>query len=154
MRPLPFLTLLLAPATILIGCQTGAELPGEPADPPAPMSVVPSSITIDGGNVLTLTAKIRNADGAYETPDDIAWCSSNGDVASVDAEGHVRGLKPGEAQIVATWHGSRGSSVITVIEPNATKLDPPPIMFEKKRNVAPAGGCAGPSGPGRQEPPH
>jgi hypothetical protein len=153
MRSLPFFTLLLAPVAILAGCQAGAESPGEPDDLPAPMSVVPSSITIDGGNALTLTAKIRSADGAYATPDDIAWCSSNGDVASVDAGGHVLGLKPGKAQIVATWHGSRGSSVITVIESDARKIEPPPLAFAKKRNVAPASGCAAASGPGRQGPP-
>ncbi len=153
MRPLQFLTLLLAPVAIVTGCQTGAESPGEPDDPPVPMSVVPSSITIDGGNVLTLTAKIRNADGAYEMPEDIAWCSSNGDVATVDAGGRVLGLKPGKAQIVATWHGSRGSSIITVIDSDARKIEPPPIAFEKKRNVAPPSGCAAASGPGRQDPP-
>lgn len=153
MRPLSFMTLVVAPMAILAGCQTGAESPAEPEDPPAPMSVIPSSIMIDGGNVLTLSAKVRNADGTYAAPDDVAWCSSNADVASVDTEGRVLGLKSGKAQIVATWHGSRGSSVITVLDPDATKVAPPPIVYEKRHNVAPAAGCATAAGPVRVAPP-
>lgn len=153
MRPLSLMTLVVAPMTILAGCQSGAESPAGPEDPPAPMSVIPSSMTIDGGNLLTLSAKIRNADGTYAAPADVAWCSSNADVASVDAGGRVLGLKSGKAQIVATWHGSRGSSVITVIDPDVKKVAPPPIVFEKRHNVPPAAGCATATGPARVAPP-
>ena len=72
--------------------------------------------SVDGGKTLRLTVKVRQSDGSITTPADIAWLSEDGAIASVDAGGTVRGLRAGRVQILATWHNSRGFSLVTVLE--------------------------------------
>jgi hypothetical protein len=139
MRTLPLLTLVLATAAASMGCQSGASL--EVSDvPQAALTVLPTITSVDGGKTLRLTAKVRQPDGSITTPADIAWLSEDGAIASVDAGGTVRGLRAGRVQIVATWHDTRGFSLVTVLEPVAGKPDgkqPKPLCTEK--GVAGAG---------------
>jgi uncharacterized protein YjdB len=122
-----------------MGCQSGASLEVS-EDPESALTVLPAITSVDGGKTLRLTAKVRQPDGSITTPADIAWLSEDGAVASVDAGGTVRGLRAGRVQIVATWHDSRGFSLVTVLEPVAQKPDgkqPKPQCTEK--GVAGAG---------------
>ena len=124
MRTLPLLTLVFATIAAGLGCQTGASLepPSDP-DPITTLTVLPSVTLLDGGKTLRLTAKVRQADGSLTSPADVAWSSADGTIASVDAGGIVYGWRAGRVQIVATWHDSRGSSLVTVLEPVAKKPD-------------------------------
>jgi uncharacterized protein YjdB len=126
MRRLSSLSLALAGATVL-GCQSGATSPLAVEADPAPLSVIPSYATLNGGAFLRLTAAVRNADGSKSTPADVRWLSADGTIASVAADGTVQGLREGKVQIVATWHDSRGSSLVTVISPVAKK---PPTCLD------------------------
>jgi hypothetical protein len=132
MRTLPSLTLVLATAAAGLGCQSGASLE-PPAEPASTLTVRPSVTSLDGGQTLHLTARIRQADGSITSPVDIAWRSEDGAIASVDASGTVRGLRPGRVQIVATWRDNRGISLVTVLEPVAKKpgKEPGPQCTEK-----------------------
>jgi Big-like domain-containing protein len=133
MRTLPLLTLVLATAAAGMGCQSGASLE-PPADPESRLTVLPNITSVDGGKTLRLTARVRQADGSITSPADIAWLSEDGAIASVDAGGTVRGLRAGRVQIVATWHDSRGFSLVTVLEPVGQKPDgkqPKPQCTEK-----------------------
>jgi Big-like domain-containing protein len=133
MRTLPLLTLVLATAAAGMGCQSGASTEA-PDDPESSVTVLPNITSVDGGKTLRLTAKVRQSDGSITTPADIAWLSEDGAIASVDADGTVRGLRAGRVQIVATWHDSRGFSLVTVLEPAARKPDgkqPKPLCTEK-----------------------
>ena len=124
MRTLPLLTLVFATIAAGLGCQSGASLepPSDP-DPITTLTVLPSVTLLDGGKTLRLTAKVRQADGSLTSPADVAWSSADGAIASVDAGGIVYGWRAGRVQIVATWHDSRGSSLVTVLEPVAKKPD-------------------------------
>jgi hypothetical protein len=139
MRTLPLLTLVLATAAAGLGCQSGASFEASD-DPTSTLTVLPTITSVDGGKTLRLTAKVRQPDGSIITPADIAWLSEDGAIASVDAGGTVLGLRAGQVQIVATWHDSRGFSLVTVLEPGAQKPDgkqPKPLCTEK--GVAGAG---------------
>lgn len=139
MRTLPLLTLVLATAAAGMGCQSGASLVA-PDDPESTLTVLPTITSVDGGKTLRLTAKVRQPDGTITSPADIAWRSGDDAIASVDGGGTVLGLRAGQVQIVATWHDSRGFSLVTVLEPVAQKPDgkqPKPQCTEK--GVAGAG---------------
>ena len=139
MRTLPLLTLVLVTAAAGMGCQSDSSL--EASDnPESTLTVLPAITSVDGGKTLRLTVKVRQSDGSITTPADIAWLSEDGAIASVDAGGTVRGLRAGRVQIVATWHNSRGFSLVTVLESAAQKPDgkqPKPKCTEK--GVAGAG---------------
>jgi uncharacterized protein YjdB len=120
MRTLPLLTLVFATTAVGTGCQSGASFE-PPPDPVTSLRVLPSATSLDGGTSLRLSARIRQPDGSITSPPDVAWSSADSDIASVDAAGMVSGLRAGRVQIVATWHGHRGSSVVTVLEPVAKK---------------------------------
>lgn len=133
MRTLPLLTLVFATTAAGMGCQSGASLE-PPSDPVTSLTVLPSSTSLDDGTSLRLTAKVREPDGSITSPADVVWSSADGDIASVDAAGMVSGLRAGRVQIVATWHGSRGSSVVTVLETVRKKPNgntPVPECLEK-----------------------
>jgi len=122
MRTLPLLTLVFATIAAGLGCQSGASLaPPSDSDPITTLTVLPSVMLLDGGKSLRMTARVRQADGSLTSPADVAWSSANGAIASVDASGVVFGWRAGQVQIVATWHDSRGSSLVTVLEPVAKK---------------------------------
>jgi uncharacterized protein YjdB len=124
MRTLSLLTLVVATTVAGMGCQSGASLePRSDPDPITTLTVLPSVTLLDGGKSLRLTAKVRQADGSLTSPADVAWSSADGAIASVDAGGVVHGLRAGRVQIVATWHDSRGSSLVTVLEAVAKKPD-------------------------------
>lgn len=131
MRTLPLLTLVLATAAAGMGCQSGASLTA-PDDPEVTLTVRPTITSVDGGKTLRLTAKVRQPDGSFTSPADIAWRSEDDAIASVDAGGTVLGVRAGRVQIVATWRNSRGLSVVTVLEPGAQKgKQPKPQCTEK-----------------------
>lgn len=125
MRTLPSLALVLAAAAVM-GCQSDATSPLAVQPDGPPLSVIPSYATLNGGAFLKLTASVRNADGSKSTPADVRWLSADGTIASVAADGTVQGLREGQVQIIASWHDSRGSSLVNVISPVAKK--PPPCV--------------------------
>jgi uncharacterized protein YjdB len=128
MRTLSSLTLALVATAAVVGCQSDATAPPTDQTPPLALSVAPSVALINGGKFLRLVATVRHADGSTATPTDVTWSSANGAIASVASDGLVQGLSAGKVQIVATWHDSRGSSLVTVVEPVAKK--PPPKCLE------------------------
>lgn len=126
MRRPSSLSLVLAAAAVM-GCQSDATSPLAVQPDGPPLSVIPSYATLNGGAFLRLTASVRNADGSKSTPADVRWLSADGTIASVAADGTVQGLREGKVQIIATWHDSRGSSLVTVVGPVAKK---PPACLE------------------------
>ncbi len=105
-----------AQATVVAG-----SVPPPPApDPVASVSVTPSTAEVAAGGSLQLTATPRNAAGDALAGRQVTWESSAPGVATVDANGRVTGVAPGEATITATSEGRSGTSRITVPAP------PPP----------------------------
>ncbi|KFI54244.1 putative S-layer y domain protein [Bifidobacterium choerinum] len=69
--------------------------------------------TINVGAGLSLNATVAPSNATDRT---VAWKSTNAAIASVDANGNVRGLKAGSAGITATAGGKSASIIVTVNE--------------------------------------
>jgi alpha-amylase len=123
MRTVRLLSLAVVTAVSVMGCQSGATNPlTVEEEDPSPLTVAPSLATlVNGGQALRLAASLSLPNGSRLTPDNVKWSSADTDIASVDPDGTVRGLRAGRVQIVATWQGSRGSSLIVVIDQVAKK---------------------------------
>ncbi len=65
----------------------------------APTLLATTSIAVDGSTTITHSGTTHGA---------VTYTSSNTDIATVDANGKVTGLKPGKATITATWDGVDG----------------------------------------------
>ena len=78
------------------------------------LTVAPSVVTLQVGSTLQLTLTARDEEGQAARPSDVAWSTSNPQVASVSWDGVVTGGDLGEAQITASWNGVYGSSSLTV----------------------------------------
>lgn len=84
------------------------------AVPVGSVSVLPASVTLVVGQGTTLTATVKDANGAIVTDRSVAWSTSNAAVASVTPAGVVTALAAGTATVSATSEGSTGSATITV----------------------------------------
>ena len=73
-----------------------AALPG-----PDRIDLDPSSMTIDAGEAVTVTATVRHEDGTVLPDAPLRWIAMNPEVAAVDQAGQVTGVSPGEARIAA-----------------------------------------------------
>jgi uncharacterized protein YjdB len=91
-----------------------------PDEPVATVTVVPAAGTIAPGATLQLEATTKDAAGGTLTDRDIAWSSSDEDVATVSEAGLVSGVADGEATITATSEGKSGSAAVSVLTPVAT----------------------------------
>ena len=61
----------------------------------------PSRMTLDAGETVAVTATVRSADGAVLADAPVRWIAMNPEVATVDQEGLVTAVSPGEARIAA-----------------------------------------------------
>lgn len=82
--------------------------------PVASVTVEPSSASVTVGATTTLTATVRDANGAVVNDRPVAWRSSNDAVATVSPDGVVTGVAPGTTTISATSEGKSGSASVTV----------------------------------------
>ncbi|HHT57512.1 Ig-like domain-containing protein [Herbinix luporum] len=77
------------------------------------ITISQSSISIERGESYTLSATTSNKSS-------VTWKSSRKSVATVDDQGNVLGLKPGETTITVTADGSRASCKVKVKHPTVT----------------------------------
>ncbi|MEK9509036.1 Ig-like domain-containing protein [Gemmatimonadota bacterium Y43] len=129
---------------LLAGCTPACRGSGVPAHPDrgrdrppvAAVTVEPSSGELPVGGTLSLTARVRDSAGAEITGRVVSWTSSASDVATVDAEGRVRGVAPGTATIRAASEGWSGAATLTVVpaaQPMAhATTDQGPTMRSRK----------------------
>jgi uncharacterized protein YjdB len=82
------------------------------------------SLLVDSTRTLTAVARDRNGNVLPRT---IAWRSSNAAVATVDANGVVRGIAPGTDTITASSEAQSASAVVTVrrVPVAAVRVAPP-----------------------------
>ena len=89
----------------------------------------PNTAALVGGT-MPLTANVLAADNAVLPNVPVTWTTSDPTVASVDANGVLRGVGPGLATITATGGGASGSAPIHVttatlfVEPTASEVLP------------------------------
>lgn len=81
---------------------------------PASLRVQPDSLVLDVNATGQLTAVIRNAAGVELPGLAPAWSSENPAVATVDAQGQVRGVGAGTARVTATLGALTASATVRV----------------------------------------
>ena len=125
--PLP-LEVILSAATLLVACNstTGPELP-PPSDDPgvSVLTVAPSFAIIDGDRFVKLTAILSGSATYGMHQSEVAWSSSDTNVATVSAGGLVEARKAGRVQIAATWKTAHGSATVVVLNQVAKKPNSP-----------------------------
>lgn len=84
------------------------------------------------GSAHLLTATSRNATGDPRTDIPLTWTSSNPSVASVDAAGMVRALKPGTSTIKASGDGASGETSVRVVKNPVSALEISPASATAK----------------------
>jgi hypothetical protein len=95
--------LLGGPTLFLIGlaaCASGAG-GGTDEGSQAGITISAQGLTLPVGGQATLTAEVRDQDGAIDPGAEVSWTSLNGAVASVDGVGTVLGLTAGHARVTA-----------------------------------------------------
>ena len=84
----------------------------------ASIDVTPGSPTVNEGFTVQLTAVAKDALGRILTGRTLAWSSSNIAAATVDANGLVRGVAPGIANILVTSGNVFGGASVRVLAVN------------------------------------
>ena len=85
--------------------------------PVGSVSLLPTTATLVAGTSTTLTATVRDANGAVVTDRIVTWTSSDARVAIVSTAGVVTGVAPGSAAISAASEGRSDTTAITVVSP-------------------------------------
>ena len=107
---------LFLPA-LLLSCGV-SDSGGTPTAPPTPasMSIVPASVTLAAlGETVQLTATVLDHGGQPVQGLTLAWTSSDGSVATVDAGGVVTAVWNGSTTIWAAVQGGGASGNVSVI---------------------------------------
>ena len=86
------------------------------------VTVSPAADTIAPGDTLRLVAEAFDENGHAVDGAHFVWSSSDGSVATVDGSGLVEGVAEGRATITAAYGDARGTSEITVEDPQRTAL--------------------------------
>ncbi len=105
---------LVAASTIATGCGGGNEPSGPP--PIANITVTAPATQLEIGANIQLTARAVDASGTTLTGRVLTWQSSSPAVATVDGNGIVSGLTPGQTTVSASAEGRSGSVQLTVIQ--------------------------------------
>ena len=139
---------VIVSATLLVACNstTGPELPPPDDLGVLVLTVAPSYATIDGDRVVKLTAILSGRAARGVPLSQVAWSSSDTNVATVRAGGLVEGRKDGRVQIAATWQTAHGSATVAVL--NQAGMKPAPDSPKCLTRGADAGQLGIPGGRG------
>ena len=125
------LPLVLVSAAILsVACNSTTEPTAPPTEAPGVfvLTVAPSFATIGGERFVRLAA-IPSGSGAGDMhPSEVAWSSSDTNVATVSGDGLVQARKAGRIQIVASWKSAHGSATVVVLNQVAKKPGSPQCL--------------------------
>jgi uncharacterized protein YjdB len=109
----------------------------------ASVSVVPSAVTLQVGEVRDLDAVARDAAGNVVTGRSVLWISQDPSVATITPTGAVTAVAEGTARITAAVDGVEGAATVTVAPstPTAPPSDTIPVGAASTRQVnVPASG--------------
>ncbi len=97
-------------------------------EPTTGMSLSPARVTVAVGGSVQLTGARKSRSGATLPGDAITWASTNADVATVDENGLVTAVRPGQAIITATMGAVSATGTVTVTPAHARPRRLAPIL--------------------------
>jgi hypothetical protein len=105
------------------------------------LTVAPTFATIDGNRFVKLTAILSGSGTHGAALSEVAWSSSDTNVATVRAGGLVEGRRAGSVQIAATWKTAHGSATVVVVDQIAKKAPSPnsPRCLKRQAEAGPQG---------------
>lgn len=80
----------------------------------ATVTVAPATFTLRLGQVKQFVPTAKNSTGAVITGRTFTWSSSNSSIASVDQNGNLTALSPGNVSITANADGVIGSAAVSI----------------------------------------
>jgi len=106
---------LTGPGTVFGGLSNVASgTTGLSSAPVASVTVSPAVGSVAVGQMLQLTATLKDANGNLLSGRVVTWSSSNALLATVNASGLVAGLVLGTVTLTATSEGVQGAATVTV----------------------------------------
>ncbi|TVP49551.1 MAG: hypothetical protein EA350_01845 [Gemmatimonadales bacterium] len=126
----PLMTLTLAGALVLVGCDDSPTDP--PLDPqPSAVEVIAESAALTYiGAETSLSAVVRDDTGAPIEGATVTWSSSEDAVVSVSTEGQATAVSSGSATITATSGTASGNVTLDVIqEPDSIAVSEEEILL-------------------------
>ncbi len=119
--------------------------------PVASVEVTPGDLELEAGDTATLTATLRDAAGNALTGRAVVWASSATGVATVDAEGLLTAVAPGEAVLTATSEERTGGANVVVFSATAPRVSSiEPAMLVEGETATVTGVRFAPSPAGNQ----
>ena len=105
---------------------------------PASVEVIPSELMFSAlGDTATFTATVYDAQGNIIVDAEVAWASSDPEVATVSADGLVAAVGNGSAPITATVGPVSDSATVTVDQaPASVEVIPSELMFSALGDTA------------------
>lgn len=95
---------------------------------PTSLAVTPAAPVMGAGSTVVLAAEVRDQMGVAMPGQAIAWQSSDGSVAVVDATGRLSAVTPGTADVVATSGAITGASRVTVVSTTVASVSLTPAI--------------------------
>lgn len=80
------------------------------------VEVLPGAVELLEGQEETLTARLRGPGDQTVGGRVVSWSVDDGQVATIDDSGQVRGESPGQTRVRAASEGREGAAVVTVIQ--------------------------------------
>jgi len=106
-------------------CETRTVVPVEVAT----VEVDPSTLELVAGEARTARAIPRGAGGELLSGRQVGWSTDQGSVATVDADGRVEGVGPGETTLRASVEGVVGTAAVTVLEGPSVSVSPSAVVL-------------------------
>jgi uncharacterized protein YjdB len=109
--------LAFAAVAVLLGATTACTTPADP-EPIAAIQIVPASDSLEvGATAAPFVVSMQDLAGRQIVGRRVTWSSQNTAVATVDEDGRVSGLTPGQSIITATAEGKSATAFIKVLIP-------------------------------------
>ena len=130
MRAVLPLQAVVSAAILSVACNSNTGPDMSPPEEPgvAVLTVSPSFATIGGERFVRLAAILSGGAPGAMHQSEVAWSSSDTNVATVSSVGLVEARRAGRVQIAATWNTAHGSATVVVLNQVGKKPGAPQCL--------------------------
>jgi uncharacterized protein YjdB len=114
---------IVVAGVLMVAC-TSVEIvqPGDGTPTPKPVAsigVTPGAFVLEVGKSRQMTAILRDADGNLLANRTVHWTTDDSRVTTINANGELRGMGHGYADVTAESEGKRSTVAVTVVPPES-----------------------------------